>query len=372
MLKILAILTLICSLMSGIAGASVAPLTSTMHEMGEIMIRLVPWTYQQEKEIPDQLASDVDRLYALFTQSSSHFTDYPVGIKLSHDLLAQQLQSLSAGARIYGGNSLRILLSESFTLCMSCHSQDEIEKRPFTEAQLRDLEPGFAKAEFMFLTRDYDAALPLYLDYLNTTAKSPPDANRLSALERVLVLITRPDTTPTNAVNILAELAEDAVTQFESRLIEDWQMALQSVANGIMSPIDHKNPDIEELASFIEVKMPGIRSDTSWQMQQVFWVIFRNHLYRFINQHRQTVEMPRLLYWLASSDRTLQYKFYDGLSRLYLLECITHYSDHPYAKQCFDEYELLMIVSFSGSAGLTISDDVQKELDRLRALVYKQ
>jgi hypothetical protein len=372
MLRILAILTLICSLMSGIAGATATSLTSTMHEMGEIMIRLVPWTYQDNKEIPDQLASDVERLYALFTQSSSHFIDYPVGIQLSHDLLAQQLQDLSAGARIYGANSLRILLSESFALCMSCHSQDEIEKKPFSETQLEKLEPGFARAEFMFLTRDYDGALPHYLDYLNTTATSPPDANRLTALERVLVLVTRPGVSPALAINILTELAEDTVTEFESRLIGDWQMAMGLVAKGIMSPVDRGNPSIEELASFIEVKMPRISSDTSWQVQQVFWVILRNNLYRFINQHKQTVEMPRLLYWLASSDRTLQYKFYTGLSRLYLLECITHYSDHPYARQCFDEYELLMIVSFSGSAGSTIPEEVQQELDKLRVFVYQQ
>jgi hypothetical protein len=63
-------------------------------------------------------------------------------------------------------------------------------------------------------------------------------------------------------------------------------------------------------------------------------------------------EVPRLLYWLAVSDRALHYRFYDSLSRHYLEQCMREHTDHAFTKECFKEYEMLMVVSFSGSGGV--------------------
>jgi hypothetical protein len=195
--------------------------------------------------------------------------------------------------------------------------------------------------------------------------------NRLIAFERILVLVTQANSDIENARQTLHQVANATGNQYETSLVNDWLTSLEEIARGSMSPINPVDLKIEDLSEFIEVEWPVIRTKTDWQRQQVYWVMFRHYLHQYIAEHPHSIDMPKLLYWLAMSDRSLQFKFYDALSRLYLLECITGYSDHPYAKQCFDEYELLMIVSFSGSAGLTIPEDVQQEIDSLRKLIYR-
>jgi hypothetical protein len=262
------------------------------------------------------------------------------------------------------------MLIDAFTQCMSCHGQDQVERQAFSASQLHQLTDGFAKAELLFVSRDYSQALPQYLEYLKVTPANSKSHNRLIAFERILVLVTQANTDLESARQTLRKAANVTRNQYENSLVKDWLTSIEEIAKGSMSPINAEHLRIEDLSEFIELKWPVIRTRSDWQRQQVYWVMFRHYLHQYIAEHRHSIDMPKLLYWLAMSDRSLQFKFYDALSRLYLLECITGYSDHPYAKQCFDEYELLMIVSFSGSAGLTIPEDVQQEIDSLRKLIY--
>lgn len=345
-------------------------LTTAMHELGEVMIRLVPWAYQEEANAPPSIQGDIDKLALLFSRSAGHFNEHPIGVKLNHDLLNEQLQSLATNARTYGSNSLRLMLNDTFAQCMSCHSQDQVQRHSFSESQLRGLTNGFAKAELLFMTRDYSQALPQYLEYLKTTSPDSKSHSRLIAFERILVLASLVNADFESAEDILHQAAELASGSNEISLVNDWLKSLEEIGKGSMSPINAEQIRIEDLSRYIEVKWPAISDDSNWQRQQVYWVVFRRYLHLYISEHKHSIDMPRLLYWLAMSDRSLQFKFYDGLSRLYLLECITGYPDHPYAKRCFYEYELLMVVSFSGSAGMTIPGDVQQELDALRKLIY--
>jgi hypothetical protein len=340
-----------------------------MHELGETMIRLIPWAYQEEETAPQGIQGDISRLALLFSQSAVHFKEQPIGVKLNHDLLNEQLQNLSSNSDTYGSNALRLMLIDAFAQCMSCHSQDQLERHPFSDSQLQKLTNGFAKAELLFMSRDYSQSLPQYLEYLKAAPVNSKSHNRLVAFERILVLAAQVNTEHESGAATLRQAADLAENQYEISLVNDWLTSLEEIAHGSMSPINPEYLKMEDITEFIEVKWPQIRANSNWQRQQVYWVKFRQYLHQYISEHQHSIDMPKLLYWLAMSDRSLQFKFYDALSRLYLLECITSYSDHPYAKMCFDEYELLMIVSFSGSAGLTIPEDVQREIDSLRSLV---
>ncbi len=370
MLKIPSCASLLCVLLLCSFPAHSNPISQTMQEMAGIILRLVPWAYSEETKVPPHIVEDIDRLTSLFATSSGHFNNQTFSTRMNYDLLNQQLLFLSIGARRYGGNSLRLMLTESFALCMSCHSEDSVQRNFFSEDSIKTLAPGFIKAEFLFIVRDYADAQDEYIAFLQTKSSLTHDPNRLTALERLLVLIARTSATMDTGERVLLQASNAAIDGYESRLLADWRSALSAILQGAMKPIDPLHLRIEDFAAFIEQVMPEIRATNGWQKQQVYWVVLRGYLNRFINQHKQTIEMPKLLYWLALADRSLQYKFYDTLSRLYLLECITGYPDHPYARQCFDEYELVMIVSYSGSAGLTIPAEIQEELDKLRALVY--
>ena len=46
------------------------------------------------------------------------------------------------------------------------------------------------------------------------------------------------------------------------------------------------------------------------------------------------------------------------------------YTTHPYARQCFEKYQLLMTVAFSCSGGIFLSEEAYERINRFRQLVY--
>lgn len=106
----------------------------------------------------------------------------------------------------------------------------------------------------------------------------------------------------------------------------------------------------------------------NWHEQQVYWMVIRYRLKQMMQQ--PDADLPVMLYWLAVSDRSTYYQFSNSLSRHYLEQCITNYSDHEYARKRFEEFELLMIVSFSGSGGIKLPIEIREDITRLRKTVY--
>ena len=49
---------------------------------------------------------------------------------------------------------------------------------------------------------------------------------------------------------------------------------------------------------------------------------------------------------------------------------MTEYTAHPYARTCFEEYQLLMTVAFSGSGGIFLSQEEYERINRFRQLVF--
>ncbi len=93
-------------------------------------------------------------------------------------------------------------------------------------------------------------------------------------------------------------------------------------------------------------------------------------LYEYINLHPDTAIKAEIFYWLALCDRALNNNFFYSFADLYLKECITSFSSQPIAKKCYKEYEINTILSYSGSSGVHVPDDVRAELLRLRQLVH--
>tara|TARA_E500000331_G_scaffold349142_1_gene391862 strand:- start:718 stop:1149 length:432 start_codon:yes stop_codon:yes gene_type:complete len=128
--------------------------------------------------------------------------------------------------------------------------------------------------------------------------------------------------------------------------------------------------DIKTMDRYLSNEWPQIQSLLSWNAQLVYWVAIRGQLNKMLITEPTSDEVPRLLYWLAVSDRALHYRFYDTLSRQYLMQRMRDYTDHPFAKACFEEYEMLMVISFSGSGGIDLPIEAQQEIADFRRLVY--
>ena len=339
-----------------------------MSQISESMLQLLPMINQKS---PDMrvLNTEVGRLNNLFKAAGSHFEKAEITSQLNYFMISEQLALASDYAQENNLYSVKTTLAEAFQLCASCHTLDRHSRRAFGVSRLKDLDE-FLAAEYSFLTRDYESALTSYKNYLSNV--SDDYYRRALALDRILGITAGvygdPALTRDTLRSLLPHLSPLSAEQVRVKDWVDVMIRLIRAPDDIQSPTHVKT--MSEMDQFLGSEWPATQSALTWNEQQAYWIIIRSSLNQFMQGEPGKDEMPQLLYWLAVSDRSLHYRFYESLSRRYLDRCIRDYPDHAYARKCFDEYELLMIVSYSGSGGINVPVEIQQELNELRAIVY--
>ena len=364
MYKILPILLLSAMLP---LNCSSAPLNDIMHQLGEKLLVVFPRLYASESD-SERLKSEIEEIKALFEQATPHLTSDP-GSRANYDLLMAELERASEYADTASHSMLKADLREAIAVCGSCHRQDRRFVRDYGISKFRDMDE-FLAAEYGFMTRDYASALSSYRNFL---AQEPTDSTRIqTALDHLLVVTLEIQEDPELAANTYKAIQPYLAQHREfSALVEE---RLASLAALTRNPADLNSPlverDIDAMGWYLSEVFPLIRTGLSFDQQFVYWVAIRGQLNQLLRAQPGTASTPQILYWLAVSDRALQYRFYNSLSRRYLTQCIRDYPGHPYAQECFKEYEMMMIVSFSGSGGVYLPDEAIEEIESLRKVVY--
>lgn len=346
------------------AGAS--SINELMRDIGDTMLRMLPALHE---DAPDRtlLMENLVRLDYLFGQAEPHLTSRPAGSQVTFDLLNRRLDEALALGERRNIDLLRRSVAETFELCGACHSQDSVTRPAFGVSKIRALDE-FLAAEFSYLTRDYESALTSAENYFEGEMRT--DERDQVMLERVLSIGGEIYADPTFTVGQLTELLPE-LTGGSRQRATDWIHVLNRLADedsGLQSPLEQKS--IRALDRFLGREYLSIASSLSVNEQEAFWVVNRGALSRMLASNASSDEVPRLLYWLAVSDRALHYRYYNALSTAYLERCVESYPDHPYARQCVEEYEFLVLINFSGSGGTRVPPEVQERLNALRAKAY--
>jgi len=347
---------------------SVKSIRALMVQISDSMLRLLPLINEKQPDATE-VQREIGQLNKLFTEAGPHFEEAEIGSQLNYVMITEQLQSASRFATDNNLYSVKTTLAEAFQLCAGCHTQDRKTSKAFGISRLKSLDE-FLAAEYSYLTRDYEAALISYKNHL--TQVTDDYHRRALALDRILVITAGvygdPNLTRDTLRQLLPRLSPLSAEQVK---VKDW---IDVMVRIIRAPDDIQSPThartVTEMDQYLTNEWPAIQSALTWNEQQAYWVVIRSRLNQFMQQPENEADTPRLLYWLAVSDRSLHYRFYESISRRYLDRCIRQYPDHPAAKDCFNEYELLMIVSYSGSGGVYVPVEVQQELNELRAIVY--
>lgn len=344
-----------------------AQLQSIMQELRESLLTLLPIVRGESFE-PATFEKEAARMKHLFDQAGDHFDDQPIGSQITYEMFRDRLNQVSHYAEADSLFTAKAVLAESFELCASCHTQDQKSRRAFGISRIKQLDE-FLAAEYSYLSRDYDSALTSYKNFLS--AEKSDVYKRTQALDRILAITMEVHEDATGARDMLTALGDSLISDTEKLRVKDWIGVLELIAK---APDESGSPlspgNIDELEHYLHHDWPSVQSFLNWNEQQAYWMLIRARLNAFLRDKPDPAKTPVLLYWLAVSDRSTHYQFYESLSRRYLEQCIRQYPDHPYAKECFDEFELLMIVSFSGSGGINIPFEVRQEINELRKIVY--
>lgn len=340
-----------------------------MQDLGDTMLRMLPAAYS---ETPDRtlLLENLVRLEYLLKKAAPHFAETSEGTQVTLSLLQQRL----AEAREFGTHQnspmLQRNLSDAFALCATCHVQDRVTRRAFGISRISDLDEYLA-VEYSFLTRDYDSAITSSQNYFRDGERSMKRDSIV--LQRILTtgVEVRRDFAFTDK-QLSAVLPYLSESDYNLTRVKDWITVLtrlQTDKDTLQSPI---GGSLGSLDRFLSREWPEIRTLLSFSQQEAYWVVIRGELNRHLMAKPGKRDLPKIYYWLAVTDRELQYRFYGSLSRAYLETCVTDFPGDPYATRCLDEYEFLVLISFSGSSGTHVPPEILERINEMRKLVVSK
>ena len=307
------------------------------------------------------------RLEYLLNRAEPHFEKSAPGSQVTLSLLKERL----AEAKTYGtsGNPtmLQSTISEAFVLCATCHVQDRVTRRAFDARKISKLDDYLA-VEYQFLTRDYASAISSSLNYFKQGERS---ASRDSiVLQRMLTIGVEVQRDLTFARQQLQALIPYLNKDNYNRArVVDWIALLERLQDDKDQLGMPLGSSLQSLDRYLSEEWSNARTELSFSQQEAYWVAIRGELNRHLKTSSNKRNLPKIYYWMAVTDRELQYRFHGSLSRAYLETCITEFPGHPYAVRCLDEYEVIVLISFSGSSGTHVPPEVNKHISELRKLI---
>jgi hypothetical protein len=349
---------------------------SVMNQFLAQFLELQPFmasgTTLTEKKEKDRVAKELERLSRLSLQLRKIHQFESPSFQISAELLTNELQNASRAFSKGNLSYARRALRSTLDVCSSCHSQvPDTSHRGwiFDEAQLKG--SSFQKAEFLFATRQYVPAIKNYREFVGAFT---PEQNAMDldlALSHLLAIQVRSLRNLKAARTELSGLAKKSNYSEAQRLkIQGWLTELRQLER-------LSSPNLEKISAADLVKFVSSRLDAkeiesfSNDPRLVPALYYSGLLYQFINTRPKKDLSGELLYWLAHYESRLGENYPIELSRLYLKECVLQFSADPAAQKCFQEYETLTTLDYTGSAGTVLPADVKKEIELLRLKLPK-
>jgi hypothetical protein len=295
---------------------------------------------------------------------------YQTSFKILTQQLDQAQQELTAGRVDYGMD----LLQSATSACASCHTQDDRSAKWLAPTSRAMADP-FVAGEYFFMTRQYERSFSAFEQWLNNLPSLPYDKQTLTAFQRLLLTGLQMRKSPAD----LKQLMESYIHRDNINLmLRTHLVAWRDGLGELQSLVDvRSHPDTKTLRRFAE---EWLNTSKNQKLAHVYLpensrpkiVWLRGELYRALTNETDSNATPEWLYWLAVSDRLLEYRFFYSLADMYLKQCILDYSNADMARRCYGEYENYVEFYYSGSGGTFIPEDVQSELQALKAKVAEK
>ena len=349
-------------------------LNQVMSRLGTIMEELLPLVVSRRSLDPAEqqtIFQSVKEMELLFRKAESHLRQKSTTYEISYEYMLAHLATIREAFSHLELNFVRSQLYELGAICTSCHTQDTRTRTLFQGAKRERFSDDHSYAEFNYITRNYPLALRYYDAFLRSSSRKT-ELEIIQPLQRVITVFVQVRNNPDLAVQSLrAYLPLAQHTSATREQLLGWIKGAQ-----LLAPIAREAGELSEftqLERFVQrvlaEPLNSLEAAYADPVQEVERVWLRGVLYRYLSRHATESEVPKILYWLALSNRAIDYNFYFSLSDLYLKECMTHFPRHAIARQCFQEYESYVRNLYAGSGGDFMPEEVRQELQRFRRQV---
>jgi hypothetical protein len=198
-------------------------LNEIMHALGEKMSVLLPELYADDSSV-ENLQQDSVILADLLDEAEEHFDNSDPAMQVTYSMLRDQLRQAAEFSKNANLDMLRADLSETYSLCASCHNQDRKFVVNYGVSKFRDMDE-FLAAEYSYITRDYEAALT---SYGNSLQQGSGPERIQKALDRMLVITLEVSADPELALQTLSAARKKLIANNQNTEdLDEWLNVLK-------------------------------------------------------------------------------------------------------------------------------------------------
>jgi len=326
---------------------------------------------KNDKTIKDSLNKMISISKKIHHEGKIKNTGFMVPSQVLESQLEQTGEIFKSGSKPYA----LWMLKSTLGACMSCHTQlPAVSTRFSTLNQSHVLTNPFDEAEFLFVIRNFDEALPLYSKSLKGYPKNQVSIENLEkALYRQLFYYVR---VKRDFASLVTTLQDD---QTNRDLPKHLQAKIKEFAKVAQSMKKDTYPAFaagkdEEVRKYAET---ALKDELSGKFgfenpkKELNYLKVSSVLYQYLNENPQTRLKPDILYWLSFCESHATHKAFYSLPELYLKQCVLEFPKNPVAKKCLTEYQDMVTMAYTGSSGTQLPKNIEAELKAMQELVMK-
>lgn len=296
------------------------------------------------------------------------------GFAISSQALNQQLKEAELIYRVGNKDYSLWMLRSTLSVCMSCHTQLPASSTKFNFFNKENvLAKPFDEAEFLFIVRNFDKAIPIYDEVIEGY---PENGVSLENIEKAVSRKTYYFVRVKRDLPGLAQSVEK--NQKNKKLPEMLRKRLASLKKAANKANKDGYPDFTseqepQLKEYVEAELKDeLNGDFDFSPQKdISYLKTSSVLYKYLDQYPNTPLKPEILYWLSFCERRYEQKAFYSLPELYLKQCVAEYPGSKVAPSCLKEYQDLVTMAYTGSSGTHIPSDIERELKSLKELIKK-
>lgn len=360
----------------GLSSAAQADVKNYMDQMLREIYILKPYivseTEYKDPKNSAQIDESLKRMVSLSENISHEGKIRNTGFGISSDVLTQQLKESELVFRVGNKGYSLWMLRSTLSVCMSCHTQlpSASTRFDFSKKEHKLTKP-FDEAEFLFIVRNFEKAMPLYQQVIAEYPKNAVTPENLKkAIARELYYYVRVKRDMPGLIKALDKNLKNKQlpTSAKTRLSGLKKAAQDKKGEGYP---EFKEDQQAELKNYAESQLKNeLAGDFDFSAgKELDYLKTSSVLYKYLNDFPQTPLKPEILYWLSFCERRYEPTAFYSLPELYLKQCVLEHPQSEIAPACLKEYQDLVTLAYTGSSGVNIPDDVKKELQSLKKMI---
>lgn len=350
-----------------------------MDEAFSALSDLMPFLLDEEKfhskEMEKTISQNLNKLEKAFKKAKhddliKHDLFAP-SYALTSQHLKESVQAFKKGKKDYAYWAIK----ETTSLCMECHTRlpshytsrfrnDELKVDP--KKYPYPYERGLA----FLIVRMYEEAKESFDRDIQDKLITKNDKDLILPFQQLLLIELKVMKNPSRMDNILSTYIKKKIPADVRRELEGWRKRLVFWKDDKYLKDGIKNDN--DLKTFIDLRLIPLEKDFFNDSYKVDQLIISGILSNYFFDNQNSPSAPEINYWMGRIEIALKKESFLSSGELFLNQCIRRYPTSPFAPKCLKEYRDSLEFDFSGSGGLNLPPEIERELKDLDRIIHKK